>query len=121
MTRERGWSPPAPHARGIERGTCGTQVRCWALQAVGMRSGAFLAERLIGANAASLALSEGIAVQVVGPEHFCAPLHPYTDTAAPIHAADGEMLAVLGIVTREEDGSPHTVGIVMATARAIEN
>jgi len=92
-----------------------------ALEAIGVCNGACLGERLVGTNAASVALREGIAVQVVGPEHFCAPLHPYTDTAAPIHAPHGEMLAVLGIVAREEEGSPHTLGIVMAAARAIEN
>jgi transcriptional regulator of acetoin/glycerol metabolism len=92
-----------------------------ALHRCGITQGVLLSEDCIGTNAAALALSEGIAVQVVGPEHYCSALQAFTDTAAPIHAPHGEMLAVLGIATLEEDGSPHTLGIVMAAAKAIEN
>lgn len=91
------------------------------LQSSGIEHGALLSEERIGTNAAALALSEGIAVQVVGPEHYCAGFHVFTDTAAPVHAPHGEMLAVVGIATLERDGSPHTLGIVMAAAKAIEN
>ncbi|MBM4431562.1 MAG: sigma-54-dependent Fis family transcriptional regulator, partial [Chloroflexi bacterium] len=72
-------------------------------------------------NAAAMALSEGIAVQVAGPEHYVAALHLFTDTAAPIHAPHGEVLAVLGIAALEREGTPHTLAIVMAAAKAIEN
>ncbi len=87
----------------------------------GISCGARLAEEGIGTNAAALALSEGVPVQVVGPEHYCESLHLFTDTAAPIHSPTGEMLGVLEIITLESDGHPHTLGIVMAAARAIEN
>ncbi|MDY7040233.1 MAG: sigma 54-interacting transcriptional regulator [Chloroflexota bacterium] len=91
------------------------------LQARGFERGAQLSEERIGTNAAALALNEGMPVQVVGPEHYCVALHSLTDTAAPIHAPTGEMLGVLAIVTLESDGHPHTLGIVMAAAKAIEN
>ncbi len=92
-----------------------------ALQRCGIAQGVLLSEDRIGTNAAALALNEGYAVQVVGPEHYCSALQGFTDTAAPIHAPYGEMLAVLGIATLEEDGSPRTLGGVMAAAKAIEN
>jgi transcriptional activator for dhaKLM operon len=92
-----------------------------SLRACGFEQAAFLSEDQIGTNAAALALNEGIASQVVGPEHYCAPLQVLADTAAPIHAPYGEMLAVFGMLTSERDGSPHTLGVAMAAAKAIEN
>ncbi len=91
------------------------------IQACGMQRGVSLAEEYIGTNAAAMALREGIPVQVVGPEHYCAACHIFTDTAAPIHAPNGEMLGVLGIAALEEDGCPHSLGVAMAAAKAIEN
>jgi transcriptional regulator of acetoin/glycerol metabolism len=91
------------------------------LQGRGFECGLLLSEECIGTNAAALALQEGMPVQVVGPEHYCVTFHALTDTAAPIHAPTGEMLAVLNIVTLESKGHPHTLGIVMAAVKAIEN
>ncbi len=91
------------------------------LGAVGIIKGGFLNEASVGTNAAATALHEGIPVQVAGVEHYRAALHALTDTAAPIHAPQGEMVGVVGIVTKEEDGSPQTLGVVMAAAKAIEN
>lgn len=90
------------------------------LGAIGLWQGEPLTEERVGSNALALALSEGIPVQVVGPEHYCLALHTLTDTAAPIHTPTGAS-AVLAIVTPEKLGHPHTLGIVMAAARAIES
>jgi len=87
----------------------------------GFDCGLLLAEERCGTNAATLALNEGIPVQVAGPEHYCVAFHALTGTAAPVHAPTGEMVSVLSIVTLEDKGHPHTLGIVMAAARAIEN
>jgi len=92
-----------------------------ALRRLGFEDGVLLAEGYVGTNAAALAFSEGVPVQVVGPEHYCSAFHDLTDTAAPIHAPHGQLLSVLGIVTLERDGNPHTLGIAMAAAKAIEN
>ncbi len=87
----------------------------------GLRPGAILRETHVGTNAAAMALSEGIPVQVAGPEHYYRAFHSLTETAAPIHAPSGHMLGVIGLVTLEENSHPHTLGIVMAAAKAIEN
>jgi len=92
-----------------------------SLHSKGFMSRSQLSEEIIGTNAAALAPREGIPVQVVGPEHYCSTLHTFSDTAAPIHTPTGEMLGVLSIVTLESDSHPHTLGIVMAATRAIEN
>lgn len=91
------------------------------LQDMGVDDGVRLAEEHVGTNAAAMALSEGLPAQVVGPEHFCLAYHSLTDTAAPVHAPTGELMGVIGIVTLEPHSHPHTLSIVMAAARAIEN
>ena len=92
-----------------------------ALKDMGLSDGVRLTEEQIGTNAAAMALREGLPAQIVGPEHFCLAYHPLTDTAAAIHALDGKMMGVIDIVTLEPNSHPHTLGIVMAAARAIEN
>lgn len=87
----------------------------------GLRPGVHLREKEIGTNAAALTLNEGLPVQVVGAEHFYRAFHFITDTAAPVHASMGQTLGVIGLVTTEENSHPHTLGIVMAAAKAIEN
>jgi transcriptional activator for dhaKLM operon len=91
------------------------------LEEKGLRPGVNLQEEQVGTNAAAMALNEGIPVQVVGPEHFYRAFHFISGTAAPIHATTGRMLGVIGLVTLEENSHPHTLGIVMAAAKAIEN
>jgi transcriptional activator for dhaKLM operon len=91
------------------------------LKDMGLSDGVCLAEKQIGTNAASMALREGLPAQIVGPEHFYLAYHPLTDTAAAIHALDGKMMGVIDIVTLEPNSHPHTLGIVMAAARAIDN
>jgi transcriptional regulator of acetoin/glycerol metabolism len=92
-----------------------------ALEEKGLRHGVNLKEKWVGTNAAAMALKEGTPVQVAGPEHFRQAFHFITGTSAPIHATTGQMLGVIGLVTLEENSHPHTLGIVMAAAKAIEN
>jgi transcriptional activator for dhaKLM operon len=87
----------------------------------GLCEGVLLSEGQIGTNASALAIRDGMPSQVVGPEHFYRAYHLFTDTAAPVYATGGHVMGVLGIVTPEEDSHPHTLGIVMAAAKAIEN
>jgi len=99
----------------------GDQALVRTLEHMGLHDGVRLTEEQAGTNATAMALSEGMPAQIVGPEHFCQAFHSLTDTAAPIHAPTGEMMGVIGIVTLEPNSHPHTLSIVMAAARAIEN
>ena len=92
-----------------------------ALWDTGLNSGVQLVEEVIGTNAAAMALREAQPAQVVGPEHFRLAYHSITDTAAAVHAPSGEMMGVIGIITLEPNSHPHTLSVVMAAARAIEN
>jgi PAS domain S-box-containing protein len=91
------------------------------LEKRGLQDGVRLTERQIGTNEAALTLNEGLPVQVVGAEHFCKALHFLTGAAAPIHEPAGQVVGVIGLVTLERNSHPHSLGIVMAAARAIEN
>ncbi|MBC7227038.1 MAG: sigma 54-interacting transcriptional regulator [Thermoflexales bacterium] len=92
-----------------------------ALYGCGFTESITMAEEYLGTNAASLALYEGTPVQVVGPEHFFKSLHRFSGSAAPLHDPCGRIIGVIGIITPVEHSHPHTLGLVMATARAIEN
>ncbi|MGD8968969.1 MAG: sigma 54-interacting transcriptional regulator, partial [Anaerolineae bacterium] len=91
------------------------------LQKRGLRDGVRLTEGQVGTNAAAMTLNEGLPAQVVGPEHFYKAFHFLTGAAAPIHEPTGRMLGVIGLVTLERNSHPHSLGIVMAAAKAIEN
>jgi len=89
--------------------------------ALRLTPGAFWDEPRAGTNAFALALLEGLPVQVVGAEHFFVSHHIFTDSAAPLHDVTGRLIGVLGMIGREQAHHPHTLGIVMAAAKAIEN
>lgn len=92
-----------------------------ALYGYGFQTGLQMSEEFIGTNAAAVALNERMPIQVVGPEHFFKSLHRLTGAAAPVHTPWGEVAGVIGIITSDRNSHPHTLGIVMAAARAVEN
>ena len=90
-------------------------------RALGLRPGAFLDEGRIGSNAFSLALLEGIPVQVLGPEHYLQAFHGLYSAAAPMHDPGGSLIGIVGLLQRRPERMPQSLGVVFAAARAIEN
>ncbi len=88
---------------------------------LGFKPGAFLDEDRIGTNAFSLAIAESFPVQVAGPEHFLSELHGLYTAAAPLHDPTGRPIGALGLLRRQTDGRPQSLGVVFAAAKAIEN
>lgn len=88
---------------------------------IGLTPGAYWDEGRVGTSAFALALAERMPAQVVGAEHFLACYHHLVDAAAPIFHPSGRMIGVLGIVCLTNLHHPHTAGIVVAGARALEN
>jgi transcriptional regulator of acetoin/glycerol metabolism len=80
-----------------------------------------LSEERMGTNAIALALKKGMALQVVGAEHFNVVFHNKTTSAAPIKDVDGNILGVLSVSGTCETVHPHTLGMVLASALAIEH
>ena len=91
------------------------------LQAMGLRSGAYLDEGHSGTNAVAVTLFEAMPAQIVGPEHFYLKLHEFSSVAAPVHEIEGHSAGVLGLVEPVHQHSEQSFGVVVAGARAIEN
>lgn len=86
----------------------------------GIAPGTSLYENQSGTNAFSLALSERIPFQVRGPEHYLVSFHKFTDSAAPIFDLTGTLLGALGVLTLVDQDHPHSLGLAVAGARAVE-
>lgn len=78
-------------------------------------------EALIGTNSSALSLTYRRPMTVVGAEHYCQILQKIACYAAPIFNNKGEILAVLNMVGQVDSMSKHTLGMVVAAAKAIEN
>lgn len=87
----------------------------------GVGRGSLLSEELIGTTSIGLALAERMPVQVAGTEHFVRQFHAATGAAAPIFDISGRLLGVLGLVMPVDRYHAHSLGLVAAAARAIEN
>ena len=87
----------------------------------GAGRGSILAEERIGTTAVGLALTERMPVQVAGREHFARQFHIATGAAAPIFDISGRLLGILGLVMPVERYHVHSLGLVAAAARAVEN
>jgi transcriptional regulator of acetoin/glycerol metabolism len=87
----------------------------------GCGTGSILSEELIGTTSFGLALAERMPVQVAGTEHFVKQFHKSTGAAAPMFDISGRLLGVLGLVMRVDRYHIHSLGLVAAGARAIEN
>ncbi|HSK65343.1 MAG TPA: sigma 54-interacting transcriptional regulator, partial [Anaerolineales bacterium] len=87
----------------------------------GAGRGSILSEELIGTTSIGLALAERMPVQVAGTEHFVRQFHAATGAAAPIFDISGRLLGVLGLVMPVDRYHAHSLGLVAAAARAVEN
>ena len=81
--------------------------------------GASWHEKDAGTNAIGTALVEQQPVQVSGPEHFCEKHHGLTCSAAPIVDPIGNLIGTLNISGAYESAHIHTLGMVVAGAKAI--
>lgn len=77
-------------------------------------------EEVIGTNAIGITLVTGKPIQVVGGEHYLKQYHEWTSSACPIKDENGKILGVLSITGSYKLVHPHTLGMVVAAAEAIE-
>jgi len=91
------------------------------MQGWGAGLGAILSEELVGTTSFGLALAERMPVQVAGTEHFVRQFHNSTGAAAPLFDISGRLLGVLGLVMPVDRYHVHSLGLVAAAARAVEN
>lgn len=87
---------------------------------LGLCDGYNIKEETIGTNAIGLSLLTGEPIQVVGGEHYLKKYHGLTSSACPIKDKNGHIIGVLSITGSYRLVHPHTLGMVVAAAEAIE-
>ena len=85
-----------------------------------MIAGAYMDEAHIGTNAMSLVIEEQIPIQISGKEHLISAYHKWTCSAAPITDINGKIIGVINLTGYIGNAHPHTLGMVVAAADAIE-
>ncbi|QEK13429.1 PAS domain-containing protein [Crassaminicella thermophila] len=83
-------------------------------------NGCNVREDVIGTNAIGTALEIGQPIQVLGAEHYCKQYHNWTSSACPIRDEKEQIVGVLSTTGPNEKVHPHTLGMVVAAAQAIE-
>lgn len=86
-----------------------------------LHSGCNVSESAIGTNGIAISLLEDRSIQVMGAEHYHRAFHNWTTSASPIHDENGEIVAVFSMSGDYDLVHPHTLGMVMASAEAIEH
>lgn len=82
--------------------------------------GADWSQESAGTNAIGLALKRNKPIQVHSHEHYCVCSHRWTCSAAPIHDERGAIIGVIDMTGYYDKANPHTLGMVVAAAHAIE-
>lgn len=90
--------------------------------APGFLPGHLCSESAVGTNAVGTALELDHPVQIFSAEHFNRRLHGWTCSAAPIHDPEThEILGVLDLSGSFRTGHPHSLSLVAAVARVVED
>jgi hypothetical protein len=96
-------------------------MRSRAADEMNFVEGALWSEAGAGTNAVGTALAAQHAVQVFAAEHFTEPVQRWTCAAAPVCDPDtGEVLGVIDLTGDISSVHPHSLSVVVATARAVE-
>ena len=83
--------------------------------------GACWHEDVSGTNGVGTVLEIKKPIQVFASEHYSLVSHHWTCSGAPIRDPDGVMIGVVDMTGPYNKTNPHTLGMVAATAHAIEN
>ncbi len=83
--------------------------------------GALTSEESAATNGIGTALIENAPVQVFATEHYCESFHRHTCSGAPIHDENGKIIGLIDVAGPYLKANPHTLGMTVAAANAIEN
>jgi transcriptional regulator with PAS, ATPase and Fis domain len=78
-------------------------------------------EKDVGTSVISLSLAREIPVQINDEEHFCRRGYGHTCSASPIFDLDNRLMGVIAMSGNADQVHPHTLGMVITAAKAIEN
>ncbi len=83
--------------------------------------GCNVSEEIIGTNAIGTALYSGKPIQIFGSEHYSKEYHGLSSSACPIKNEADEIIGILSMTGNYKKFHPHTLGMIVAAAEAIEN
>jgi sigma-54 dependent transcriptional regulator, acetoin dehydrogenase operon transcriptional activator AcoR len=83
--------------------------------------GAYWGEESAGTNGVGTLLKVQKPIQIFGCQHYCRNFHKETGSSAPIFNPEGEFIGGLVMTGRYYKVNPHTLGMTVAAAMAIEN
>jgi len=78
-------------------------------------------EKDVGTSVLGLALERKIPVQINDDEHFCRRGHGHTCSASPVFGMNNKLIGIISMSGNAERVHPHTLGMVITAASAIEN
>jgi len=88
---------------------------------VGIVEGADMSEKSTGTNAIGTAIYDDCSVQTSGEDHYITAYHTLTCSAAVIHNEEGVIIGCLNLTGRRQLAHPHSLGLVVAAVKSIEN
>lgn len=91
------------------------------LKAGNCRPGFRWTEKDVGTSVISLALARQIPVQINDDEHYCRRGHGHTCSASPVFDPENRLIGIIALSGDASQVHPHTLGMVITAARAIEN
>jgi transcriptional regulator of acetoin/glycerol metabolism len=100
--------------------TIGDKAIAEAAKDLRFQQGSLWSDLQVGTNALSVCLDYDLAIQMVGPEHYCVQHQSWVCSAAPIHGLNGEVIGCLNMSGERQHANPHTLGLVKAAAFGIE-
>ncbi|HBC93737.1 MAG TPA: sigma-54-dependent Fis family transcriptional regulator [Pelotomaculum sp.] len=86
-----------------------------------LSKGASWVEEEVGTNGIGTALAIRNPVQISGAEHYCKKVHAWTCSAAPICNDQRQIIGALQMSGPSEKSHKHTLGMIVAAVKAIED
>ncbi|MBN1382742.1 MAG: sigma 54-interacting transcriptional regulator [Deltaproteobacteria bacterium] len=83
--------------------------------------GALWNEQSAGHNVSGTIIEVKRPIQIFGSQHYIKDYHGETGSGAPIFSSDGELLGGITLTARNFRVNPHTLGMAVAAAYAVEN
>jgi sigma-54 dependent transcriptional regulator, acetoin dehydrogenase operon transcriptional activator AcoR len=77
-------------------------------------------EKDVGTTAISVAIARKLPIQINADEHFRQISHQYTCSACPIFGPEKDLIGIIALTGSAAAVHPHTLGMVIMTAKAVE-
>ncbi|APF25659.1 AAA domain family protein [Clostridium sporogenes] len=91
------------------------------MEEMGIVEGADMSEKSTGTNAIGTAIKENCSLQISGDKHYIYVYNVWTCSAAIIHNEEGNIIGCLNLTGRRQLVHPHSLGLVVAAVKSIEN